>query len=34
MLLRLLTDASISGNECSSDKCIVGSIVDLTRSTD
>ena len=34
MLLRLLTDASISENECSLDKCIVGEIVDLTRSTD
>jgi len=32
VLLRLLTDASMSMNECSSDKCIVGSIVDLTLS--
>ena len=30
MLLRLLTDASMSGNECSLDKCY---IVDLTLAT-
>ena len=34
VLLRLLTCASMSGNECSSDNCIVGYIVDLTLATD